>query len=74
MSLVSYDYLYQQTVAGPGYNNHWIDLIIDVLALTRRGKPVLVDGHWSYPSDMVQKVLKMSPSDLQKILDGSQEK
>ena len=65
---VNYDYLYDQTVAGPDSHNHWVDLIVDVLQSSSRTQATLVEGEWAWDSEAVKKVLAVSPAGLQSVL------
>ena len=48
MGLVSREWLVRQTQA-EGCNNHWIDLVEAVLALSNSSKAVLKPEGWFYP-------------------------
>ena len=65
---VNYDYLYNQTVAGPDSFNHWVDLIVDVLQSSNRTQATLVGGQWVWDSEAVRKVLAVSPAGLESVL------
>ena len=65
---MTYDEIYQQTVAGPDSFNHWIALVLQVLQSSTRTCAKLVDGQWQWAKADVQKVLKVSPRDLESVL------
>ena len=65
---MTYDEIYEQTVAGPDSFNHWIELVIQVLQSSSRSCATLVDGQWQWAKADVQKTLKVPPRDLELIL------
>ena len=67
MGLVSREWLYRQTMA-EGYNNHWMDLVEEVLALSNSTKAILKEGGWFYPSHAAKTVLRVPPRDLEALL------
>ena len=67
MGLVSREWLVKQTQA-EGCNNHWIDLVEAVLALSNSSKAVLKKEGWFYPSTAAKLVLRVPPRDLEALL------
>ena len=65
---MTYDEIYQQTVAGPDSVNHWIELVLAVLQSSSRSSATLVEGQWQWSEADVQKTLKVPPRDLELIL------
>jgi len=65
---MTYDEIYQQTVAGPDCFNHWISLVMDVLQSSTRTCATLVEGQWNWSRADVRKVLAVPPRDLELIL------
>ena len=66
---MTYDEIYQQTVAGTDSSNHWISLVMEVLQSSTRTSATLVGGKWQWDAAHVQKVLKVAPRDLESVLE-----
>jgi len=71
MGLVSREWLVKQTQA-EGCNNHWIDLVEAVLALSNSSKAILTSEGWHYPSTAAKLVLRVPPRDLEALLAARQ--
>lgn len=71
MGLVSREWLYRQTMA-EGYNNHWMELVEEVLALSNSSKAILKSEGWFYPSTAAKLVLRVPPRDLEALLAARQ--
>ena len=71
MGLVSREWLVRQTQA-EGCNNHWIDLVEAVLALSNSSKAILTSDGWHYPSEAARLVLRVPPRDLEALLAARQ--
>ena len=65
---VNYEYIYNQTVAGPDSFNHWADLIVDVLQSSNRTKAKLLLGQWAWEFEAVRKAMAVPPRELEKVL------
>jgi len=72
MGLVPRSWLVKQTQADDTSNNHWIDLVEAVLALSNSSKAILTSDGWHYPSEAARLVLRVPPRDLEALLAARQ--